>query len=391
MGQPPQRRRVAVSGAYDRLPLNALRVFEAVAARLSFADAAEALHVTPAAVSMQIRTLEEYLQVPLFRRSGRKVELTPEGEHLLPGIRRGLDELEAALNQLKQDRRGGPLHVSMLASFLQKWLLPRLPDLRAKHPEVELRIHTAREQVDFSRSDFHAAVRLGAGTYKGLHSEKIMDEWLVAVASPALLERHGSLDVGRAPESFPLLQSTDEPWVHWLELGGAKQDPVRGSVLDDSVSVLTAAEQGLGFALVRWSLAASELQAGRLKLASPKALPYRWSYYFVCPKQYLEMPKIALFRDWLRIAGREFLRPETYLAQQSVQPIADHPPIRGAPAAQASPARIVADTLSTSPQSPSRSTTMSKNLDRKKEGKKKPQKSLEEKRAEKRAKKAARG
>lgn len=381
-----------MSGAYDRLPLNALRVFEAVATRLSFADAAEALHVTPAAVSMQIRTLEEYLQVPLFRRSGRKVELTPEGEHLLPGIQRGLDELEAALNQLKQDRRGGPLHVSMLASFLQKWLLPRLPDLRARHPDVELRIHTAREQVDFARSDFHAAVRLGNGTYKGLHSEKIMDEWLVAVASPGLLERHGALDAGRAPESFPLLQSTDEPWVHWLEVGGAKPDPVRGSVLDDSVSVLTAAEQGLGFALVRWSLAASELQAGRLKLASQKALPYRWSYYFVCPKQYLEMPKIALFRDWLRNVGSEFLRPDAYLAQQAARPRAEHPPIRAAPAGtQVSPARAIANNLSTPHPPPIRSTTMSKGLDKRKETKKKPAKSLEEKRAEKRAKKAARG
>lgn len=380
-----------MSGAYDRLPLNALRVFEAVATRLSFADAAEALHVTPAAVSMQIRTLEEYLQVPLFRRSGRKVELTPEGEHLLPGVRRGLDELEAALNQLKQDRRGGPLHVSMLASFLQKWLLPRLPDLRVKHPDLELRIHTARDQVDFSRSDFHGAVRLGNGTYKGLHSEKVMDEWLVAVASPGLIERHGALDAGRSPESFPLLQGSDEPWIHWLEVGGAKQDPIRGSILDDSVSVLTAAEQGHGFALVRWSLAASELLAGRLRLASPKALPYRWSYYFVCPKQYLEMPKVAMFRDWLLGAGREFLRPEEYIAQQPAQPFADHPPVRGAPTSQVSPARIIADNLSTSPQSPSRSTTMTKNLDRKKETKKKPQKSLEEKRAEKRAKKAARG
>lgn len=379
-----------MSGAYDRLPLNALRVFEAVATRLSFADAAEALHVTPAAVSMQIRTLEDYLQVPLFRRSGRKVELTPEGEHLLPGIRRGLDELEAALNQLKQDRRGGPLHVSMLASFLQKWLLPRLPDLRAKHPDVELRIHTAREQVDFSRSDFHAAVRLGAGTYKGLHSEKIMDEWLVAVASPELLERHGSLDAGRSTEGFPLLQGADEPWVHWLDANGGKPAPIRGSVLDDSVSVLTAAEQGLGFALVRWSLAANELLAGRLKLASPKSLPYRWSYYFVCPTHYLEMPKIALFRDWLHVAGQEFLRPEDYLAQKSAQP-AGRAPVRSVAATPVSPARNVTATLSTSTPSPSRSTTMSKGMDRKKEGKKKPQKSLEEKRAEKRAKKSARG
>jgi LysR family transcriptional regulator, glycine cleavage system transcriptional activator len=332
-----------MSGAYDRLPLNALRVFEAVATRLSFAAAADALNVTPAAVSMQIRTLEDYLQVPLFRRSGRKVELTPEGEQLLPGIQRGLDELESALNQLKQDRRGGPLNVSMLASYLQKWLLPRLPDLRARHPDVELRIHTARDQVDFTRSDFHAAIRLGGGSYKGVHAEKIMDEWLVAVASPELLAKHGPLHDAESPENFPLLQGADEPWIHWLE--GKKPGPIRGSVLDDSVSVLLAAEQGLGFALVRWSLAANDLQAGKLRLASPRALPYRWSYYFVCPKQYLSMPKISAFRDWLRTVGRDFVTPEQFIARQ--------PELRAAQAARsASVAPVPVAAAAPAPTSP---------------------------------------
>ncbi|HJS22140.1 MAG TPA: LysR substrate-binding domain-containing protein [Steroidobacteraceae bacterium] len=301
--------------AYDRLPLNALRVFEAVATRLSFADAAEALHVTPAAVSMQIKTLEDYLQVPLFRRSGRKVELTAEGEELLPGIRRGLDELEAALNQLRKDRKGGQINVSMLASFLQKWLLPRLPDLRDKHPDLELRIHTGRENVDFSRSDFHAAIRMGDGTWKGVHSEKILEEWLVVVASPALYEKYGPLGQSKIPENLPMLRGTeleraDEPWVHWLEVGGNTPRPVRGSVLDDSVSVIAAAEQGLGYAMVRWSLAAEDLLAGKLKLASPVPLPYRWSYYFVCPKTYRSMPKIETFVGWLHTVAKAFPVPE---------------------------------------------------------------------------------
>jgi LysR family glycine cleavage system transcriptional activator len=303
-----------VASAYDRLPLNALRVFEAVATRLSFADAAEALHVTPAAVSMQIKTLEDYLQVPLFRRSGRKVELTAEGEELLPGIRRGLDELEAALNQLRKDRKGGQINISMLASFLQKWLLPRLPDLRDRHPDIELRIHTGRENVDFSRSDFHAAIRMGDGSWKGLHSEKILDEWLVAVASPALFEKYGPLG-GPIPDNLPMLRGTeleraDELWVNWLEVGGSSPRPVRGSVLDDSVSVIAAAEQGLGYAMVRWSLAAEDLQAGKLKLVSPVPLPYRWSYHFVCPKSYRSMPKIDAFVAWLHSVAKAFPVPE---------------------------------------------------------------------------------
>ncbi len=326
-----------MASAYDRLPLNALRVFEAVATRLSFADAAQALHVTPAAVSMQIRTLEDYLQVPLFRRSGRKVELTAEGEELLPGIRRGLDELEAALNQLRKDRKGGQINISMLASFLQKWLLPRLPDLRTRHPDIELRIHTSRENVDFSRSDFHAALRLGDGKYKGLYSQKFMDEWLVAVASPALLAKHGPLNTTQSLEQFPLLQGTDEPWVHWLEVGGDPPKPVRGSVLDDSVSVLLAAEQGLGYALVRWSLAASDLHSGRLVLASSCVLPYRWSYYFVCPKSYLAMPKVANFLAWLHSAAKTFPMPQGAVAQTcALEGMTPRPPA-AAPAARIEP------------------------------------------------------
>src|SRR5215470_11560599 len=136
-----------VNSAYDRLPLNALRVFEAVATRLNFSEAAEALHVTPAAVSQQIKTLEDYLQAPLFRRDGRKVQLTTEGAQLLPGIRHGLDELEATLQRLRQERLTGTINVSMLASFLQRWLMPRLSDLRTHAPDIVLRIHTSPEAV----------------------------------------------------------------------------------------------------------------------------------------------------------------------------------------------------------------------------------------------------
>src|SRR5512140_1966955 len=130
----------SVTSAYDRLPLNALRVFEAVATRLNFSDAAEALHVTPAAVSQQIKALEDYLQTPLLRRNGRGVQLTIEGTRLLPGLRRGLDERET-----------GRVNVSTLSSFLQKWLTPRLIDLHRQHPDIDFHIHASSEVIDFAR------------------------------------------------------------------------------------------------------------------------------------------------------------------------------------------------------------------------------------------------
>jgi LysR family glycine cleavage system transcriptional activator len=181
----------------------------------------------------------------------------------------------------------------MLASFLQKWLLPRLPDLKAKHPDLDLRIHTARENVDFSRSDFHAALRLGQGSWKGLHAEKIMEEWLVVVASPELLAKHGSLEGPKVPEDLPMLRGTElegssEPWIHWLEVGGKDPRPVRGSVLDDSVSVITAAEQGLGYAPCA---GASQRRPRRAARSRAETAPYRWAYYFVCPKTISRCPR----------------------------------------------------------------------------------------------------
>jgi len=298
-----------VSSAYDRLPLNALRVFEAVATRLNFGDAAEALNVTPAAVSQQIKSLEEYLQTPLFRRNGRTVQLTPDGEQLLPGVRRGLDELEAALQGLRQGRRSGALNVTTISSFLQKWLMPRLADLHEQHPDVELRLHTSADMVDFARSDFHVGIRLGAGDYEGLVTEKLMSEWLVAVASPAVIAKHGVLPDDADLSRYPLLHGTESEWSDWFSRDGRPDRRPRGAFIDDSAARLTAVNEGLGFAIMRWTLVADELQTGRVVLASRRVIPYRFAYYFVCPESYAELPKVAALRQWLRKQASAFAPP----------------------------------------------------------------------------------
>ena len=301
--------------AYDRLPLNALRVFEAVATRLNFGEAAEALHVTPAAVSQQIKTLEDYLQTPLFRRDGRRVQLTPEGAQLLPGIRHGLDELEATLQRLRQERQTGTINVSMLASFLQRWLMPRLGGLRATHPEIELRLHTSPTAVDFARSDFHAALRFGLGRYGELRTEKFLDDWMVAVAAPSLIEKHGPLPGTGDLAQYPLLHGDELDWANWSTGDTRSMSALRGAFIDDTVSLLTAVIEGLGFGLLRWTIAASELQAGRIALASEHIVPHRFAYYFVCPEDYATFPKVAALREWLMEQGRESARPPVPAAQ----------------------------------------------------------------------------
>lgn len=300
------------ASAYGRLPLNALRVFEAVATRLSFAEAAEALSVTPAAVSQQIKALEDYLQIPVLRRSGRKVELTPEGAKLLPRVQSGLDSLVAVLRETRMLRAGGILNVSTLSSLMQKWVTPRLHRLHAQFPDLQVDWHTSREAVDFGRSDFHAAVRLGENQQPGLDYEHLMDEWLVVVASPQLFKKHGSIDDRDTLKGIPMLQAKDEPWSRFEKSAAPTPWPAGPTIIDDSVSVLSAVLEGLGYAPARWSIAANDLLAGRLVLASKTIVPSRFRYWFVCPPSYSELPKVCALRKWLLEEAKAFPKPDQW-------------------------------------------------------------------------------
>jgi len=280
-------------------------VFEAVATHLNFSTAAHALHVTPAAVSQQIKSLESYIQVPLFRRSGRRVELTEEGLELLPAVRAGLDKLETAVHLIKQHGRRGPLQITLVTSFLQNWLLPRLRSFRRKHPEIELRLHTSSQLVDFSREAIHVGIRFGRGNYASLHCEKLLDDWIVPVGTPELIKQHGMLERGADMSRLPLLESEDLSWRVWQQRDPHLPWQSMPPTFDDSAGLLIAAEEGLGFALARWTLVSGYLKRGTLKLAGKEALAYDSAYYFVCPKAYLELPKVARFREWIFAAARE--------------------------------------------------------------------------------------
>ena len=188
----------------------------------------------------------------------------------------------------------------MWSSFLQKWLTPRLGTQREHLPDIELRVHTSREAVDFARSDFHAVIRLGKGHYPGLYSEKLMDDWLVPVATSALIRKYGKVPCTKDLSAFPLLYSSDEPWSAFVSDETAKTAKTKPALLDDSVSVISAALEGHGFAVARWSLVQRDVAAGRLAVACDIVRPFRYSYYFVCPESYATMPKVVRFRDWLR-------------------------------------------------------------------------------------------
>lgn len=284
-------------------------MFVAVAQQLSVSRAADALGVSASAVSMQIRTLEEYLQLPLLRRRGRNIELTPEAERLLPRVERGLRELEEAIDAARGDRCEGEVSVTVLPSFMQQWLMPRLPDFQSHHPKLQITVHTSTETVDLRQSRQQAAVRMGRGRWAGLHAEKLLDEWLVLVCSPALLKRNGPVRVAADLRPWRLVHSTSEPWSSWLLEHDEQRDLARTALFDDSVTVIRAAEAGQGLALARWSLVASELRLGRLVLASERVVQSELSYWFACLPEYLEVEKVRLLRDWLGEQARAFARP----------------------------------------------------------------------------------
>jgi LysR family transcriptional regulator, glycine cleavage system transcriptional activator len=276
---------------------------------MHFTRAAEALGVTVSAASMQIQALEQYLGVALFRRQGRLISITEQGAQLLPKIRDGLTALQDAIDDARTIQGQGPLRISTLGSFLTQWLMARLPQFEALHPDIDLRIETSAAQVDFKKTEVHAAIRMGAGSWSGLYSDKVMDEWLVPVCQPALLAKLGPVSDHADLKRYRLLHSSTERWSDWLLDGQHDESALRISI-DDSAAVVRAAEAGTGLALARWSLVADDVRLGRLAVASKKITRYVRTYYFVCPPKYRNMPKVAAFHRWLRAEAAKHAPPE---------------------------------------------------------------------------------
>lgn len=303
----------------SQVTLNALRTFEAVASRLSFAKGAEALHVSPAAVSSQIRALEEQLDQPLFHRKGRQVTLTEAGRKLLPGVQRGLAEIRRAVQLVDQERSEGVLNVTMMPTFLQKWMLPRLADFADNHEQIDLRIQADNALISFDDSDVHAAIRFGPGRWPGVKSVKLLDDWILPVCSPRLLQQIGPIKSAEELMKHDLLYVESEVWDAWFRVLGEEARESRWGLLNDSLSILIAAEQDQGIALTRWSLVERDITAGRLVRAIPTLVKTDWSYYFVSPPHFFDMPKVRIFREWIQAACDAFPKP-TAVVGASLEP-----------------------------------------------------------------------
>ena len=302
-------------------PLNALRAFEVAARHLSVKKAAIELNVTPAAVSHQIRLLEDYLGVQLFHRYNRALELTDAARASLPKLREGFDALVQAVERLRSHVGGGVLTVSAAPSFAARWLMPRLHRFIAAHPEVDVRVSARmrrvsvdgkgdvaeRATVEAWLDDSDIAVLYGNGHYPSMWVKKLLDLTLAPICSPQLLQGEHAL---KRPEDLAhhMLLHDDtgdlydnEPfWDIWLREAGVEGlDARRGPHFSHAVLAFEAAIDAVGVVASMPVLAAEDIAAGRLVVPFDLTVHLQSAYYLVCHESAASRPSVALFRDWL--------------------------------------------------------------------------------------------
>ena len=306
---------------YRLPPLNALRVFEAAARHLSFKEAAVELHITQAAVSHQVKSLEEYLGVQLFRRTARGVQLTDAARACLPKLREGFDALAGAVEMIRERGDEAQLVITAPPVFTARWLMPRLADFSKREPKIELRVFASSKMVDAGALDSTSLVgdldlrtessavqiHLGAGQYPGHRADRLFGVSMAAVANPGLVKESG-LKVPADLASHTLLYDDameivagGNAWRKWLEAAGVadRVDADRGPRFSSNILSLEAASQKLGIALALRPLVDADIASDRLCAPFEVEVKPQSAYYLVCPEVIADRPAVAAFRKWL--------------------------------------------------------------------------------------------
>jgi LysR family glycine cleavage system transcriptional activator len=287
-------------------PLKAVRYFEAAARHLSFSRAAEELSVTHSAISHQIKALEAWLGVPLFERGTRQVALTEAGRRFLPPVRSGLLQIAEAARDVSTATKGGPIVVSVLPSVAAKWMVPKLHDFRARHPDIDVRISATSRVETIGDGDIDIAIRFGRGNWSGVTAELLLANDLFPVCSPKLPTADKPLTEPRDLLQYPLLSDSDwsganyDFWRDWLMAAGIEDARYRpGLTFNVSNLLMQAAVDGLGVAMGNTMLAGEDLRQGRLIRPFDLTVWPDSGFYVVYAKSALQRPKIKAFRDWL--------------------------------------------------------------------------------------------
>jgi LysR family glycine cleavage system transcriptional activator len=308
--------------AYRLPPLSTFRTFEAAARHLSFKNAAEELHVTPAAVSQQIKSLETYLGVSLFHRLPKALQLTEEGLAMFPKVRDGMDCFAAAVESTRRDDALA-LNVTAPPSFATRWLVPRLARFSLAHADVAIRISSNPENIDGPQTALgpameandprheasEVAIRFGTGVYPGYQVEKMLTPDYVLVCSPRLLSGEPPLrtpgDLSRHilihDESILAIEQRPS-WHEWFKLAGVSGvDGERGPRFSNSILAQEAAMEGQGVALALRPQIEADVACGRLVIPFDISMPSNYAYYLVIPQAIVERAVVCAFRDWLQV------------------------------------------------------------------------------------------
>jgi len=281
-------------------PLTALRVFESAARHLSFTKAAAELGMTQAAVSYQIKQLEERVGVPLFLRRPRQVVLTEAGQRLAPDVSHAftlMAEAYAAVRNVAE----GTLVISTIQTFATNWLAPHLGSFQMKHPSLAVRLQIEAQIVDFAREEVDVGIRSGSGGWPGLTAHQLFK----ACFTPMFSAKLAGIDKVRTPAdllALPILDPRDPWWEFWFRAAGVTETDLAqrlGTSMGSQASEANRAIAGQGVAILTPELVASELADGRLLRPFDLTATDGNSYWLVYPEARRNVPKVRAFRDWL--------------------------------------------------------------------------------------------
>ncbi len=287
-------------------PLKALRAFEASARQLSFTRAAEELFVTQAAISHQIKSLEEHLGIKLFMRKNRALLLTEEGQSYYLDIKDIFTSINDATERLLNRGAKGAITVSSQASFAIQWLVPRLTTFNALHKEIDVRIKAVDQPENSLTEDVDVAIYYGRGRWPNIHADKLHTEYIIPVCSPLLAQentvngKQALLSYDDLSEHTLLHDTSRKDWKRWFKQVGVKAANVNhGPIFSHSAMVLQAAVHGQGVALAYSVLAKPEIDSGRLICPFNDVLVSKNAYFIVCRESQQDNPKISAFREWM--------------------------------------------------------------------------------------------
>jgi len=284
-------------------PLKALHYFLIAGQLSSFKLASVQLNVTQAAISQQIKLLEAYFGFALFVRKTRQTQLSEKGRTLLPFIEQGFMSLQEGIQRLSGDRQPAILRISAINSFTSIWLLPRLHTFQSEHPDIMVQIAPTNDLVDFNSGDIDLAIRMGRGVYKGLKSKLLLDEEMLLIASPSIIDKDDALNHHKV-FSLPWIEDTCNDVSLVFDALCRQHKVSTASVVpiiraDNSVTIIDNVMQGRGFALANRSLVLEQVKAGNLLTLLDFSYPSPYSLYLVGPEHNFEWEKVKVFERWL--------------------------------------------------------------------------------------------